>query len=181
MPRNKKSKKTVDEKISEALGVAETKALVLPTPHNPQAATEPVEGVVVDAEIVVRKDQPLALGYPTPDENPDIEADYTETRKHLQDVREQAVEALEQMKDVAEQGSEARQYEVVGQLIKMNLDAAKAQLELHKDMKELREPGKGRGPRQAHIGDVNNSVYVGTTDDLLRLKKAGKLPKEETK
>lgn len=179
MPRKKQLKKPIDEKINEALGI-ETKDLALPNPHKPQDAAEPVEGEVVDSKIVVRPErpeQPLALGYATPGENPDIESDYQETRKHLQEVQEQAADALQDMKDVAEQGSEARQYEVVGQLIKMNLEAAKAQLDLHKDMKELREPGKGSRAKSAHIGDVNNSVYVGTTEDLLKLNKAGKLPK----
>ena len=176
MARKKRSKKPVDDKLNEALGIAPTKDLTLPSPHKPQSAAEPVEAEVVDAAIVVRKDEPLSLGYAIPGENPDIEADYKETRKQLQDVRERAAEALDTMKDVAEQGCEARQYEVVGQLIKMSLEAAKAQVELHKDMKELREPGKGKA-KQSHIGDVNNSVYVGTTDDLLKLNKAGKLPK----
>ncbi len=176
MARKKRTKKPVDDKLNEALGIAPTKVLALPNPHKPQSAAEPVEAEVVDAAIVVRPDQPLALGYATPGENPDIETDYEETRKQLQDVRDRASEALDTMQDVAEQGGEARQYEVVGQLIKMRLEAAKAQIELHKDMKELREPGKGK-VKQSHIGDVNNSVYVGTTDDLLKLNKAGKLPK----
>ncbi len=176
MARKKRSKKPVDDKLNEALGIAPTKDLTLPNPHKPQSAAEPVEAEVVDAAIVVRKDEPLSLGYAIPGENPDIEKDYKETRKQLQDVRERAAEALDTMKDIAEQGCAAREFEVVGQLIKMGLEAAKAQIELHKDMKELREPPKG-SRKQSHIGDVNNSVYVGTTDDLLRLNKAGKLPK----
>lgn len=188
MARKKSSKKPVDDKLNEALGIAPTKDLALPSSpssHNPQSVAEPVEAEVVDADIVVRKDadivvrkeEPLVLGYPIPGENPDIDADYKETRQQLQDVRERAAEALDTMKDIAEQGCTAREFEVVGQLVKMGLEAAKAQIELHKDMKELREPGKGSRGKTSHIGDVNNSVYVGTTDDLLRLNKAGKLPK----
>lgn len=179
MARKKSKKKPVDDKLNEALGIAPTKALALPNLPNsskPQSAAEPVEAEVVDAAIVVRKEEPLVLGYPIPGENPDIEVDYKETRKQLQDVRERAAEALDTMKDIAEQGCTAREFEVVGQLVKMGLEAAKAQIELHKDMKELREPGKA-ARKPTHIGDVNNSVYVGTTDDLLRLNKAGKLPK----
>ncbi len=179
MARKKRSKKPVDDKLNEALGIAQTKDLVLPSqpnPPNPQSAAEPVEAEVVDADIVVRREEPLVLGYPIPGENPDIEADYKETRQQLQDVRERAAEALDTMKDIAEQGCTAREFEVVGQLVKMGLEAAKAQMELHKDMKDLREPPKG-SRKQPHIGDVNNSVYVGTTDDLLKMNAAGKLPK----
>lgn len=180
----KKLKKTVDEKISEALDVDHvTKDLTKPhKPQKPQSAgdaLEPVEGEVIDTAIVVREEQPLALGYAMPGENPEIDEDYKVARKILDDTGKQATQALDQMKEVAEQGQTAREYEVVGQLIKANLEVVKAKTDLHKDMKSLREPdGKG-SPRVAHIGDVNNSVFVGTTQDLLKLNKAGKLPKQD--
>lgn len=168
--KSKKPKKTVDEKISEALDVVVADA-------TPSPATEVVGGEVIDTDIVVAKQQPLALGYPTPGENPDIESDYETTRKHLEAVKEQAEDALDKMKEVAEQSEQARSYEVVGQLIKANLEVAEAKIKLHKDMKALREQEAGSNQRAAHIGDVNNALYVGTTKELLELKKQGKLPK----
>lgn len=169
----KKLKKTVDEKISEVLDVS------TPAAVGAIVKAKPVEGEVIDADIVVAQTQPLALGYATPGENPEIDEDYKKAREILDDTGKQAVEALEQMKEVAEQGQHAREYEVVGQLIKANLEVVKAKTDLHRDMKALREhEGKIRA-QQAHIGDVNNSVFVGTTDDLLKMKKAGKLPQRD--
>ncbi len=183
MPRKKIKKKTVDEKISEALDVNHApKDLAMP--HRPQSAgdtPEPVEGEVIDAAIVVREEQPLALGYSTTGENPEIDEDYKSARKILDETGTHATEALEQMKEVAEQGEQARQYEVVGQLIKANLEIAEAKIKLHKDMKKLRDQEAAKTQRASHIGDVNNAIVVGTTKDLLELQKAGKLPKPNEK
>lgn len=192
MPRKKK--KSVDEKISTALGVTNENVVSesvegvesdagrtgeRPPDDAPIVRAEPVDGEVIDAEIVRVEQQ--ELGYPTAGENPDIEEDYQETRKHLKSVREQAEDALDKMKEVADQGEVARQYEVVGQLIKANLEVAKAEIDLHKDMKDLRgQDGKGTKRASQHHGDVN-TIFVGTTKELQDLKKAGKLPAPEQK
>ncbi len=174
MARKKKVKKTVEEKISEMLDISDSS-----TPNQIMKA-EPVEAEVIDAAIVVNKAQPqsLSLGYAIEGENPEIDEDYKAARNILDTTGKQATEALEQMKEVAEQGQSAREYEVVGQLIKANLEVVKAKTDLHRDMKALREQEAKIRAQQAHIGDVHNSVFVGTTDDLLKLKKAGKLPKD---
>ncbi len=173
MARKKKTKKTVDEKISEVLDISAS-----PT-TNPIVKAEPVVGEVIDTDIVVAQSQLLALGYATDGENPEIDEDYKSARKILDDTGDKAMEALDQMKEVAEQGQSAREYEVVGQLLKINLETAKAKTELHRDMKALREQEAKVRAQQAHIGDVNNAVYVGTTDELLKLNKAGKAPGQE--
>jgi hypothetical protein len=171
MAKQNKVKKTVDEKISEALEVAP----IVPATSK-VAQVEVVEGEVIDTNIVIPQRQPLALGYATTNENPEIDEDYKSARKILDDTASQAAEALASMKEVAEQGEAAREYEVVGQLIKANLEVAKAKIDLHKDMKSLREQEAAKsGQRAAHIGDVNNSVFVGTTEELMKLNKQGKL------
>ncbi len=172
MARKKKVKKTVDEKISEVLDISDSST------SNQIMKAVPVKTEVIDADIVVAHPQPLALGYATEGENPEIDEDYKSARNILDTTGKQATEALEQMKEVAEQGQSAREYEVVGQLIKANLEVVKAKTDLHRDMKALREQEAKIRAQQAHIGDVHNSVFVGTTDDLLKLKKAGKLPKD---
>lgn len=166
----KKTKKTVNEKISEALDLVPEVVDTFPVK---------VEGKVVSQSIVPYRDE-NSLGFPTPGENPEIQADYESARKHLQVTQEQAIESLEQMKEVAEQGQQARQYEVIAQLLKVNLEMAKAKIDIHKDMKALRDQEGVKGPNQraAHIGDVHNSIIVGTTKDLQQLHKQGKLPKE---
>lgn len=163
----KKIKKTIDEKISEALSMPAKTTAIVP---------EVVEGEVIDTDIVVRESQPLALGYAIPGENPDIAADYEAIRKQLASVAEQTEDALDKIKEVADQGEQPRAYEVVGQLAKVSLEAAEARIKLHKDMKALRDQDN-KSIRASHIGDVNNSVFVGTTKELLDLNKAGKLPK----
>lgn len=177
MPSKKKIKKTVDEKISEALSI--------PTQPQPAAApivpvVSPVEGEVIDAAILVREEQPLALGYAIPGENPEINQDYEAIRKQMAEIADQTADALDKIKEVADQGDAPRAYEVVGQLAKISLEAAEARIKLHKDMKALRDQdATSSNQRAAHIGDVNNSVFVGTTDELLKLKKAGKLPTQK--
>lgn len=168
----KKLKKTVNEKISQALNALPVETGIV--------TAEPVVGEVVDRAIIPYRDE-NALGFPTPGENPEIQEDYNSARKHLQVTQEQAIESLEQMKEVAEQGQQARQYEVIAQLLKVNLEMAKAKIDIHKDMKALRDQEGVKGPNQraAHIGDVNNSIIVGTTKELQELHKQGKLPKTE--
>ena len=166
-----KTKKTVDEKISEKLSIqTQSPAPIVPV-------STPVEGDVIDTDIIVRDEQPLALGYAIPGENPDINDDYEAIRKQLADVAELTADAFDKIKEVADQSEAPRAYEVAGQLAKVSLEAAEARMKLHKDMKSLRDQdSKNSNQRAAHIGDVNNSVFVGTTDELLKLNKAGKLP-----
>lgn len=175
MASKKKTKKTVDEKISDALSIP-----TQPVPAPIVPVSTPVEGEVIDAEIVVREEQPLALGYAIPGENPEINKDYEAIRKQMAEIADQTADALDKIKEVADQGEQPRAYEVVGQLAKISLEAAEARIKLHKDMKSLRDQdAKNSNQRGSHIGDVNNSVFVGTTDELQKLKKAGKLPTQE--
>ena len=168
-----KTKKTVDEKISEELSIQTQPPALAPI----APVSTPVEGDVIDTDIIVRDEQPLALGYAIPGENPDINDDYEAIRKQLADVADLTADAFDKIKEVADQSEAPRAYEVAGQLAKVSLEAAEARMKLHKDMKALRDQdNKNSNQRAAHIGDVNNSVFVGTTDELLKLNKAGKLP-----
>lgn len=182
MPRKKK--KSVDERIIEKLDLDEGTAGKI---VKAAIEAEPVEGEIVDAPSkaiapVGDTVEENALGFPTVGENPEIQEDYKSAREILNKTGEQAQEALDQMKDVAEQGQAAREYEVVGQLIKANAELAKAKIDLHKDMKALREQEAGKSSqRAAHIGDVNQAIVVGTTKDLQDMMKAGKLPKGKPK
>ena len=172
--KTKKQKKTVDEKIGEALSITpDTKAV---TPDVVTSEIIPVEGEVIDADIVVAEKQELVLGYPIEGENPDINKDYEQIRKQLASVASTTSDALDKIKEVADQSEAPRAYEVVGQLAKVSLEAAEASIKLHRDMKALRNLDSKNNQRAAHIGDVNNALFVGTTDELLKLKKAGKLP-----
>ncbi len=180
MTSKKKTKKTVNEKIGEALSISTppTPTPSIPTTIAPTTivpAATPVEGEVIEAAIVVHEEQ--SLGFPVAGENPDINADYEAIRKQMAEVSEQAADALDKIKEVADQGDAPRAYEVVGQLAKITIEVAEARIKLHKDMKALRDQDlKNAQQRAAHIGDVNNSVFVGTTEELLKLNKAGKLP-----
>ncbi len=168
MSKKKKQKKTVDEKIGEALDI-------VPEPEVVTPEIIPVTGEVIDTSIVVSEKQELALGYPTEGENPDINADYELIRKQLENVSASTSDALDKIKEVADQGEQPRAYEVVGQLAKVSLEALEARIKLHRDMKALRNQDTKNSQRQT-FGDVNNALFVGTTDELLKMKKAGKLP-----
>jgi len=73
------------------------------------------------------------------------------------------------MLEIAKSSEHPRAFEVVNQLMKTMSDAQKDLLEVKKRQKELETPDKQEGPTT-----VNNSLFVGSTEELLKMIKNDK-------
>ena len=106
-----KNKKTVDEKLSEALDTEfETKELSKPIPAHAKA----IEVQAVDSE-----------------------KDYWLVRKNMKELISTGEDAVEGILKVAMEGDSPRAYEVAAQMIKTVADANKDLMDLHKKMKDI--------------------------------------------
>ena len=138
----KKKKKTVDEKICDALDLEyeqqeETK-LVKPSPPE-------------ESDIVVS------------DKSKDIEKDYTSVRKNLKEIINKGNGAIDGILAVASEGDSPRAYEVAAQMIKTVAEANKDLMELHKKVKEISREETN------YNATTNNAIYVGSTKELQEL------------
>ena len=101
----------------------------------------------------------------------DLTKDYEYSRAQLYSLVEKGQEAVDGALDVAQQSDSARAYEVAGQLIKHVADTADKLVDLQKKMKEIDEVNT----KQNSTNVTNNSLFVGSTDDLQKmLKKVSK-------
>jgi len=106
-----KNKKTVDEKLSEALDTKfETKELSKPIP----AHTKAIEVQAVDSE-----------------------KDYWLVRKNMKELISTGEDAIEGIIKVATEGDSPRAYEVAAQMIKTVAEVNKDLIDLHKKVKEI--------------------------------------------
>ena len=106
-----KNKKTVDEKLSEALDTEfETKELSKPIPAHAKA----IEVQAVDSE-----------------------KDYWLVRKNMKELISTGEDAIDGIIKVATEGDAPRAYEVAAQMIKTVADVNKDLIDLHKKVKEI--------------------------------------------
>lgn len=92
--------------------------------------------------------------------------DYDLARQTLRSLIVKGEETLDDIRELAKTSEHPRTYEVAGQLIKTMADTAKDLMNLHKQVKEIKEPTKGSS---AAIGTQNNVVFAGSTADLLKM------------
>jgi len=96
------------------------------------------------------------------------ERDYEYARRNLYDIIEQGQGALTDMIDFARQAQHPRAFEVVGTLINNLVDANQKLLHLSKQVKDIKKQEKEKeGP-----DTINNTLYVGSTADILKLLKS---------
>ena len=136
----KKKKKTVDEKICDALDLEheeEETQLMKPSPE--------------ESDIVVS------------DKSKDIEKDYTSVRKNLKEIINKGNGAIDGILAVASEGDSPRAYEVAAQMIKTVAEANKDLMELHKKVKEISKEETN------YNATTNNAIYVGSTKELQEL------------
>ena len=143
----KKKKKTVDEKLSDALDIElETKK---------EDTTK---------EIVHNGDS--AGGWPMiPNENPHIDKDYITVRKNLKEIINTGKGALDGILEVASEGEAPRAYEVAAIIMKQITEANNDLINLHKKLKDIRKFDKSGGTQSAE-NITNNAIYLGSTKDL---------------
>lgn len=105
----------------------------------------------------------------------DLVDDYEYSRGQLYNLIEKGQEAINGIMDVAQQSDHPRAYEVAFQGIKNVSEMTEKLIDLQKKMKEIDEE-KHKGP-----STVNNSVFIGSTADLQKLLKQGKINNIEDK
>ena len=92
----------------------------------------------------------------------DVQDDYKYARNNLYDVIDKGNEALDYLLELAKASEHPRAFEVVGQITKTLVDANNNLLDLQKKIKDL---SKDEDKPQ----NVTNSLFVGSTDELLKL------------
>lgn len=135
-------KKTVDEKLEEVFNL-------------PKSVGEIVE------------QEPIVL---TPVERQDVAStDFDAVRANLYSIIEKGNKAINGILHVAAEGDSPRAYEVVSQLIKSVADANKDLLQLHKQLKEIKQESPASTQSAQNI--TNQSIFVGSTTELQKLLK----------
>jgi len=143
-------KKKADEQISEAL----------------------------DLEIVLEEDEIFHDGQragghpimiPTTEEDK-LKRDYNLVRKNLKEIIDTGNTAIDGILTVATETESPRAYEVAAQMIKNVADVNKDLIEMHNKMKQIR---KEDGVQKAN-NITNNSLFVGSTQELQKLLKQQK-------
>ena len=122
-------------------------------------------------EIVTDKSKPIELENikSVKYEKDDLDRDYEYTRGNLYSLIEKGQEAIDGIMEISQESGSARAYEVTVQIIKSVADATDKLLDLQKKIKDIKEP-KDKGP-----STVNNALFVGSTAELQKLLKKGKL------
>ena len=103
------------------------------------------------------------------EEKPDLKRDYEYTRSQLYSLIEKGQEAIDGIMEISQETGSARAYEVTGQIIKSVADATDKLLDLQKKLRDIEEP-KEKGPN-----NVTNALFVGSTAELQKLLKKGKI------
>lgn len=135
-------KKTVDEKLEDVFNLPKS------------------VGDIVEQE-------PIIL---TPVEKTDIAStDFEAVRSNLYSIIEKGNKAINGILHVASEGDSPRAYEVVSQLIKSVADANKDLLQLHKQLKEIKNDTPASTQSAQNI--TNQSIFVGSTNELQKLLK----------
>jgi seryl-tRNA synthetase len=93
--------------------------------------------------------------------------DYETVRANLYDIIDKGSKAIDGILHVASEGDSPRAYEVVSQLIKSVADANKDLLQLHKQLKEIKQDTPASTQSAQNI--TNQSIFVGSTNELQRL------------
>ena len=109
---------------------------------------------------------------PSPTRESEKEDDYQLARNTLRRLILKGEDTLDEMINLAKNSEHPRTYEVAGQLIKTMSDVAKDLMGLQKQVKEIETADS----KKAAIGNQTNNVFVGSTDELIKL-----LKKEEGK
>jgi hypothetical protein len=94
----------------------------------------------------------------------DLKEDYEKTRDSIDSLIAKGTEAIDDMLAIARESEKARDFEVVGGMIKTVVEASKELLDIQKKMRDM------TGKRESASGTTNikQAVFVGSTADLLK-------------
>lgn len=124
-----------------------------------------VKAEEVSSEIVPIEEEQV------PETLPDLkrlESDISYVFAVLTQTIEKSKEALDGALELAQETDSSRAYEVVGQLVKQTVDSAEKIIDMHKKLKDIKQD-KESGPSSI---TTNNSVFIGTTAEALKLIKS---------
>lgn len=134
-----KEKKSVDEKISDALEIE----------------FEPVQEVETS---IIKKENNLPISKEKMDK--DLQLDYNQVRGNIKNLISTGKDAIDGILNVAVESDAPRAYEVASQMIKTVSEMNKDLIELHQKMKNINK-------EEIEVNSTtNNSIYVGSTRDL---------------
>jgi len=105
--------------------------------------------------------------FPEQDRVSQKEDDFQLARDTMRKLLMKSEDTLDEMITIAKNSEHPRSFEVAGQLIKTVSDVAKDLLSLQKQLKDIEQVDK----KTAAIGNQTNNVFVGSTDELLKLLK----------
>lgn len=134
------NKKSIDNKLEDAFNLPKT------------------VGDVVEQEAIILS--PV-------DKHDAASTDFQAVRSNLYDIIEKGNKAIDGILHVASEGDSPRAYEVVSQLIKSVADANKDLLQLHKQLKEIKNESPASTQSAQNI--TNQSIFVGSTNELQKL------------
>jgi len=136
-------KKSIDEKLEDEFNLPTTVGDIIENP------------IVLEAKLVPRQEN--------------LDKDFEVVRTNLYDIISKGQQAIEGILHVASEGDSPRAYEVVSQLIKSVSDANKDLLQLHKELKQIKQESNSGNQSAGTI--TNQSIFVGSTTDLQKLLK----------
>lgn len=134
---------------------------------------------ILDLEILPPEDNNSDVLLPVvqanePELSKDEKEDYNLSRRTLHNIIEKGNTVLEDMLSLARESESPRMYEVLSTMMKTMSDSTKDLSELHKRTRENRLASKA-GNKDAKVDETNitvdKAVFVGTTADLLKMKK----------
>ena len=94
----------------------------------------------------------------------DVSDDFAVARNNIRNIIERGDDALECALELAKESEHPRTYEVVGQLIKVLVDANKDLLNIHKQRKEFNTTES-----ESSAKNVTNAIFVGSTAELQKI------------
>jgi hypothetical protein len=129
---------------------------------------------ILDLEILPPEEKSEALlpvvSHPENEPTEDEKHDYNLSRNTLHNIIEKGNLVLDDMMTLARESESPRVYEVLATMMKTMSDSTKDLSELHKRARENRSVRKDAKVDETNIS-VDKAVFVGTTADLLKMKK----------
>ena len=132
-------KKSIDEKLEDVFNLPKTVGDII--------EVEPIVPIETNRDITT--------------------VDFETVRTNLYSIIEKGNKAINGILHVASEGDSPRAYEVVSQLIKSVADANKDLLQLHKQLKEIKQDTPTSTQSAQNI--TNQSIFVGSTNELQKL------------
>lgn len=117
-----------------------------------------------EGEVIPYNEEPK----PKSKEDQQVEKDFDKIRDNLHEIIRQGTESLYHAIEVAKQSEHPRAFEVVGNLMKQLSDINVQILDVHKKKQTIIEK-KDEESGGATKNVTNNSIFVGTTNELLNM------------